>query len=249
MRIASTALFVALLSWIPAQAFGQEEDATARSHFQAGRSHYDRGAYEEAQREFEAAYELSQRPALLYNLYLVAERLGDLDTAIAHLERYLTEGEPGDERAQLEPRLQNMRARRDRERSGSPEAREDVQPAAAPQEEGDIVPAVIAFGVAGATLVSFAVTGGLALAENDALASGCGASGSCSDEEISTLAALNTVADVSWVTAAIAAAAGAVLLVTLGLPSESTDDDGAAVSSIAPWVTPDGGGVALQVRF
>lgn len=253
MRFASIALFVALLSWIPAQALGQEDEATARSHFEAARSHFERGAYEEAQREFQAAYELSRHPELLYNLYLVAERLGDLDTAIAHLERYLAEGEIDEEvRAPLEARLQSLEARRQRMGAGSPEtspeASEAEQPAAA--QDGDLLPAVIALGVAGAGLVSFAITGGLALAENDALANGCGVNGSCTDEEVSTLAALNLAADVSWVTAAVAAVAGAVLFVTLGLPSESTDDDGAIVSSIAPWITPDGGlGLALEGRF
>ncbi|UJR83773.1 tetratricopeptide repeat protein [Sandaracinus amylolyticus] len=251
MRLGIAAIVIMGIVLAVAPRAGAQEsggDDAARAHFEAGRLHFDRGAYEAAQQEFEAAYELSGRPALLYNLYLTAERLGDFDTAIAHLERFLAEGSPSDEqRAQLEPRLENLRTRRERIRSGAePEPEPEPTPPPAPaRREGDLVPALVAFGVAGAALVSFAITGGLALAEDDALSNGCGATDRCTDDEVSTLSALVVAADVSWITAAVAASAGVVLLVTLGLPSNETE-----TASIAPFVTPDGsGGVVVQGRF
>ncbi|AKF03754.1 tetratricopeptide repeat protein [Sandaracinus amylolyticus] len=250
MRLGFAAIVIIGIGLVAAapRARAQEDDA-ARAHFEAGRLHFDRGAYEAAQQEFEAAYELSGRPALLYNLYLTAERLGDFDTAIAHLERFLAEGSPSDEqRAQLEPRLDNLRTRRDRARAGmepEPEPDPATPPPAPARREGDLVPALVAFGVAGAALVSFAITGGLALAEDDSLSSGCGATDRCTDDEVSTLSALVVAADVSWITAAVAATAGVVLLVTLGLPSGDSER-----VSLAPFFTPDGsGGVVVMGRL
>lgn len=107
-------LLAAVVLSIPGLAGAQDHDEEARTHFQSGRLHFERGAYEEAQAEFMAAYELSQRPDLLFNLFLCAERLGELDAAIDYLERYLAEASPDAEtRTQLEPRLANLRERRD----------------------------------------------------------------------------------------------------------------------------------------
>ncbi len=230
---------VTLLS-LPGAVRAQETavDAEARTHFAAARLHFERGAYEEAQREFLAAYELSPRAELLYNLYLTAERLADYDGAIGYLEHYLAEGTPDAERrALLGPRLENLRQRRDEHAAPTVT---DVPPEAAPppseRREGDIVPAAVAFGVAGLGLVSFAIFGGLALGEDGSLDSACGTS--CTNEQVSTLGTLALVADVSWITAAVAATAGVVLLVTLGMPSGGS----ASSARVLPWVAPTGGG-------
>lgn len=90
---------------------GSEADVEAREHFTAGSRYFDAGDYRAAAVEFEASYRLSGRPALLYNLYLAHERVGNMGEAVSYLERYLTEGEPGDRRAALEVRLENLRAR------------------------------------------------------------------------------------------------------------------------------------------
>jgi tetratricopeptide (TPR) repeat protein len=252
----SIAITLFLLAADPQRSRAQEspDDAAARAHFEAARLHYDRGAYEEAQREFQAAYDLSHRAELLYNLYLTTERLGDIDTAITHLERYLREGSPDAERrAQLGPRLENLRARRERAQrdreagtvapteggDGDDHGADVVAPQRA---EGNVVPAAIAFGLAGAALVTFAITGGLALAEDGNLASGCGATATCTDEEVSTLSTLSVVADVSWVTATVATAAGVVLLLVLGFPADDAPRDEAAAARVVPWAAPDGSG-------
>ena len=54
--------------------------------------HYDRGAYEDAVREFEAAYAMQPRPELLFNLYSAHERAGHAASAADYLTRYLDEG-------------------------------------------------------------------------------------------------------------------------------------------------------------
>jgi tetratricopeptide (TPR) repeat protein len=233
------ALFFGLSCSTVALAQESDADREGRTHFEAGRLHFERGAYEEALGEFQAAFELSGRVDLLYNLYLTTERLGDFDAAIGYLERYLAEGSPDAERrASLEPRLANLRERRDA-RAASPDAN---PPARGASSGGDLVPAAIAFGVAGAGLLSFAIFGGLALAEDDSLAALCGTS--CSDAQLSTLGTLTLAADISWITAAVAAGVGAVLALTLGMPSESS-----GVTALAPWVLPSGGGVLAAGRL
>lgn len=233
-------MLVVVSSSVVASAQETAADVEARTHFEAARLHFERGAYEEAQREFQAAYDLSHRAELLYNLFLTAERLADYDMAIGYLEHYLAEGSPDAERrATLEPRLENLRARRDRRATPTEEPTEPV-PATTTASGGDIVPAAIAFGVAGAALVSFAIVGGLALAEDGSLESTCGTS--CTDAQVSTLGTLGIVADVSWITAAVATTAGVVLLLTVGMPSGSSSGQTALV---VPWLAPSGGGGLL----
>lgn len=248
-RVGEWALVVGLCLLGACPVYAQDEsrqDADARTHFESGRSYFDRGAYEEALREFRAAYDLSHRAELLYNLYLTAERAADFDAAVDYLEHYLSEGSPDAERrASLEPRLENLRARRDAhgEPVAEPTPEPEPAPAPAPASSGDVVPAVIAFAVAGAGLVTFAVAGGLALAEDGSLETTCGTS--CSDAQLSGLNAMTIAADVGWITAAVAGVAGVVLLVTVGMPSETSS----ATALVVPWATPDGGGLVLGGSF
>src|SRR5690242_10205557 len=85
-----------------------EDDERARVHFQAGSSHFDTGNYEAALQEFEAAYALSHRPALLYNIYLSHERLGNLEEAAGALRSYLEGGDVPE--ARREPLTERLRA-------------------------------------------------------------------------------------------------------------------------------------------
>ena len=71
------------------------DDETARLHFQAGAKEFEAGRYEAALASFSAAYELSGRPELLYNIALCHEELGRYGEAADHLRRYLDEVENG----------------------------------------------------------------------------------------------------------------------------------------------------------
>src|SRR5688500_8872763 len=81
------AALVSLTSTAWAQPGAQTDDERARMHFQAGNAYFQTGEYDAALREFQRSYELSARPALFYNMALVHERLGNLEQAIAHLQR------------------------------------------------------------------------------------------------------------------------------------------------------------------
>jgi tetratricopeptide (TPR) repeat protein len=247
-RLGASIVGVLACAWVStASAQESAADRAARAHFEAARLHFDRGAYEEAQREFTAAYELSQRAELLYNLYLTAERLADFDAAIAYLDRYLTEGAPDEERrSQLTPRLENLRERRARTAPEGPPAEEappDPEPAAtSASHPGDLVPAAITFGIAGAGLLTFAVFGGLALAEDDALGASCGVR--CSDAQLGSLGTYTLVADIGWITGLLAAAVGTVLVLTVGMPTEDP-----VHASIVPFLSLDGGGLSALGVF
>ncbi len=79
---------------------GIENDALARSRFRVGQTLYEEGRFMEAGREFEAAFELSQRPSLLFNAYLAYRDAGNLPEATRALGRYL---EQNPEVEDLEP--------------------------------------------------------------------------------------------------------------------------------------------------
>jgi tetratricopeptide (TPR) repeat protein len=106
-------LIVAALLWVPtvgaaqstSGAVGEEQ---ARAHFRLGRAHYDNGAFEEAATEFEAAYRISQRPALLYNIYLANRDANDTRRAATALRSYLELEKNIENRVQLAARLAAM---------------------------------------------------------------------------------------------------------------------------------------------
>lgn len=131
MRIVSAATVLGVLWGVglllvasPAAAQGQEgqqgqdergeqaeqgEDDEARMHFRLGRAYYDSGRFEEAADEFQKAHELSQRPQLLYNVFIARRDAGQLRQAIEALERYLELVPDPEGRESLEARLRSMR--------------------------------------------------------------------------------------------------------------------------------------------
>src|SRR5688572_11227947 len=87
-----TACFIAafaLLAPNRANAQARNGDEDARYHFRLGQVAYDTGRFAEASEQFDRAYALSQRPALLYNIFLARRENGDLELAVTALRRYL----------------------------------------------------------------------------------------------------------------------------------------------------------------
>lgn len=68
-----------------------EDEARARQLFENGRRLYGEGSYEAAIVAWEACYDLSKRPELLFNLSNAYERLGDARKALDLLNRYRAE--------------------------------------------------------------------------------------------------------------------------------------------------------------
>lgn len=84
-------------------------DEEARARFESGRLAFAAGRYADALSDFRRAYELSQRPVLLYNIGVAADRLRRDQEALEAFERYLREVEAPDNRAEVEARVVVLR--------------------------------------------------------------------------------------------------------------------------------------------
>lgn len=86
-----------------------DHDREARFLFEAGRTAYDAGRYREALGHFQRAYELSQRPQLLYNVGQAADRLREDQLALDAFERYLSALPAAANRPAVEERIKLLR--------------------------------------------------------------------------------------------------------------------------------------------
>lgn len=219
----------------PAGASAQTaDDEQAHAHFQVAASYYEQANYESALREFQEAYRLSHRSQLFYNLSLCYQQLGDLANAIDYLTRYLHDVEDIANRASLETRLENLRARQAAVEAGTPPPVE-TEPTPEPQEDTSTatettttettpppassgeslnVGAIAAFSVAGAALVTAAIMSGLTAHEDGQVGMlPCAMSRTCSDTQVQRLQTFGLVSDIMWGLSLVGAAAGIVLLV------------------------------------
>ena len=88
---------------------GSSQDDEARSLFLAGQTAFEAGRYEAALGHFRAALELSQRPQLLYNIGLAADRLRHDQEALTAFESFLQQVPESPLRAQVEARAEILR--------------------------------------------------------------------------------------------------------------------------------------------
>lgn len=120
-QVTSIAAVIALLSAASAPGAAQDEmrdgeaqdetrDSEARGLFDAGVSAYGGGRYEEALGYFQRAYDLSERPVLLYNIGTAAERARRDEVALRAYEQYLERVPDAANRARVETRITALRA-------------------------------------------------------------------------------------------------------------------------------------------
>jgi hypothetical protein len=215
-------------------AAAQDADTQARAHFGLGSEYYEAGDFERAAREFWAAYELSNRPQLLYNVYVARLDAGNLSQALTALQMYLELAPDVRNRLELEAQerelaagVESMRiseAQREATAAGNPPPRPEAPvsgpgdtPPPVPVDRGagsSTVPWLMVAG-GGALVLAGAVTGLLAIGaesdlENLCPHDRCPAGFEDKQQEGGTLAA---VTDVLWVTGVVAAGVGVVLLV------------------------------------
>ncbi|MFK7988825.1 MAG: tol-pal system YbgF family protein [Sandaracinaceae bacterium] len=238
-------------------AHAQSRDQRAMAHFQSGTAHFQVADYEAALEAYTAAYELTDQPALMYNIYLCHERLGDLEQSERWLSRYLAEEPETPERENLEARLQTMRRR-------LAEGADDV--AAEPTQAARLEPTVpeptpqrtetqtvfevpagatVAYVVGGAALLAFAGVGTAALVEDARLEGDC--DGMCDSQEVDHLESLVIGADVLAAVAGGGALVGLIWMIVDGprtVPARSTSQ-----VRVAPWVTQSGAGCAALSHF
>ncbi len=238
----------------------------ARAYFEDGRASYEAGRFADAAEQFEQAYRLTHRDALLYNIYLAYRDLGDDAHAADALRRYLaTLAADAPDRQRLEARLAVHEQRaaeqaalhhgesRDHDASGG----DSTGPAAAGSDDGGasepggggpgLAPWLL-IGAGGALVVGGLVVGGLALGKKSELDDLCPTMTTCNpgfDDVRSEGQTLAVVSDVLWITGAAAAATGLVLAI---VSLAGGDDEGPApTASFA--CTADGCRAAVRGRF
>jgi len=203
-------------------------DDEARALFRAGQVAFDDGRFEDALRHFRSAYELSQRPALLFNIGTAADRLRRDDEALAAFREYIEREPNARDRTQVESRIRVLEAavqERARQREqlarrppvvmvASPHddetpPRDDGEP-----EGGGLFYTWFALGgavVLGALATYFWLD---ASADYDALRARCETAGGCTDAEVDAegLDTGVTLANVFLIGSLLALGAGGVLL-------------------------------------
>lgn len=242
----------------PSEPAAPTDDEDGRLHFELARRAYARADYETALDEFRASYALSNRPELHYNLFLVYHELDRDEEAAAELRLYLaTDAVEEETRGHLEARLARLdaalaAAAHGAEATPEPETTEapaetiaigeavEIVPTEAPLRDDTLLHAGIAtLGGAVLVLAGFGVTGGLAMAERDALATRCAPT--CAEGDTRTGRDLALTADVMLGTGVALAAVGGVLLgVGLATGGESSPTVAIAASPTSATVTVTG---------
>jgi tetratricopeptide (TPR) repeat protein len=157
------------------------DDEAARRHFTAGRGLYDVGRFDQAAVEFEEAFRLSQRPALLYNLYIAYRDAGNAAKAAENLRRYLNEMPDVEDRVNLRARLEQLEAqvaRLSTTQSQLEQQERELEERRRREREAELasgpspVPWIVA-GVGGAALIVGTITGVLALGATSTLEENC----------------------------------------------------------------------------
>lgn len=177
-----TALSLAVLPIHPAMAFEPTGDELEAQAIEA----YEAGDFDEAARLFEAAYEASGDPNILYNTGRVYEEAGKLEEAIEYYDRFIhAEGVGLDSRMVASERLSRLRKVVGvEEPDETPEAKptpEPVEPTPEPVEppvddggtqesdKGLLIGGTVLLATGGAMAIVGGVMGGLALRTDDRL--------------------------------------------------------------------------------
>lgn len=224
------------------QAAEESGEGEARMHFRVGRAYYESGRFAEAAREFQMAYDLSHRPALLYNVFVAHRDAGNVGPAIHALREYLRLNPDAEEREQLTARLATMERMAQQQGLGTQATSSEpsATPSASasdgtPPESGGgggsmWVPGWIVAGVGAAAVVAGVVTGFLALGEQAALDPWCDDARICDpgfEPTRDRAGMLAGITDALLIGGGVVAVAGVVL--ALVVPSGDRDSPSASI--------------------
>jgi tetratricopeptide (TPR) repeat protein len=244
-----------------------DADSEARRLYKEGDKLYAEGDYEGAVRAFEKSYELSQQPALQYNLANAYERLGRYEDGVKALQAYEPHA-PGDEREVVRRRIKKLQERADQQKKEAPAASPASEPAAAavppapaqpePAQPTDGVkptsagPPVLSYVLLGVGVVGIGVGSYFGLqamstkSDAEGLCPDLGGKRTCPASANDTLSSNKRdaiLADVGFGVGIAAVAVGGYLLFTGGKPKET------AATQLRPAAGPHGGGVSLIGTF
>jgi tetratricopeptide (TPR) repeat protein len=123
----------------PATATPSEDVEAARAHYRKGKTYFDLQRYHDAAREYEAAYEAKNDPALLFNIGQSYRLAGEYPPALGAYRSYLRNLPNARNRVDVERRiadLQEMVDRDRRNREAPPHGIEPVRPGTTPSPTG-----------------------------------------------------------------------------------------------------------------
>jgi len=194
---------------------GEDTDREARSLYEAGTAAFTDGRFEDALARWREAYELSERPELLYNIGTALDRLGRGPEAKIQYEAYL----------EAVPDARNMNYVRRRievlSETETEHAEAEANPIIEPEPPSRIGPIVL-FSVAGAAVVAGIATAIVANDRYNSLDERC-PDGECPADAASDRDSLRTMTrstDVLLGTAVLVAIAGVVWWVAVGSDDE-----------------------------
>jgi tetratricopeptide (TPR) repeat protein len=265
--ISAVAIVLLLAIGLPAQpASAQQqpvEDTRARELFLEGEAHYAAGRYELAAERYLEAYELSDRPELLFNVGNAYERLGDYERAAKYLGEYVTNPRARDV-VSVRERIRRLEAADAEQKRRAEQAKQQaVQDAAAAQTTTPDPKARRSRNRATWWLVGSGVSAAGAIGMGLlALNAGSDASRDCADagrpvcrETASSALTQETAfaisADVFAVATVVTAGVGIYLLVQGdgGKERRPAGRSPASTTSLVPTFGPDGLGVSLSGSF
>lgn len=213
------------------------DDEEARVHFRLGTAYYESGRFAQAATEYQKAYDLSQRPGLLFNIFLAQRDAGEIAEAAKALRMFLELDPDAPDKEKLQARLatlEKMLASQSSEPEPAEEptetppgpapepqaqpetdaqAQTEPEPAAKVDDGPGLVPWVV-IGGGGALIAGGVVSGLLARADEQALEDAC-PDGRCSAADLEKADSGKTkalVADILMGAGIATAAVGVVFL-------------------------------------
>ncbi len=242
-------------------------DPSHQQRFDAAIKAFSEGHYEEALAGLKEVHAETGRPDVLYMMGTVAGRMRRDGEALEHFERYLRESPNAPNRTQVEARIQILHdqiardqithdqvTQRNNETETASEAPEPLQSIpkdddttarqSKPRRRSPPTGALIALSVGAAGLVSTAVAGGLALAEDRNLDAedSCKRNRSCTDDDLSTLRRRRRTTDISLGIGLTGAVVGLTWWLVKRRQRKRDERPSAAV--VSPWVTPRQTGIS-----
>jgi tetratricopeptide (TPR) repeat protein len=241
-------------------------DERARELYLRGDRLYAEGNYDEAVLAFQAAYELSRRPELLFNMANALERLGRYEEALHELNLYARYA-PEHQRDVVLKRIRSLEQRAEKKRSEEPGVAEPPPPASASDQKARAaLPAnvpleapnakkpvpVLGYTVAGAGVLSIAIGTVLGIS---ATSTRSDAEGQCVDNGQSNVCPESADSKLSsWRGRALAAdiafgLGAAALGVGLYFVLNTDNEPGGATTALQAGATAEGGRMSLVTTF
>ncbi|MCS6913287.1 MAG: hypothetical protein RMK29_08370 [Myxococcales bacterium] len=100
----------ALLVVLPVERAAAQDYEAAGRHFAAAQEAFSKGSYAQAAESFQAAYDITRDPALLFNIGESWQRAGQLQRALASYRAYLTAQPQASDRPEVERRIRELEA-------------------------------------------------------------------------------------------------------------------------------------------